>query len=212
MVTDPPYGVSYDPDWRNEAVAFLKGDGTRKVGKVENDDRADWTGAFLLFPGSVAYVWHAAWHAGMVAESIKVAGFEIRTQVVWAKVRPAISRGHYNWQHEPCWYAVRKGAIANWCGDKRQSTLWKIDKPQMDADADRSSLHGTQKPVECMARPIRNHAFESVYDPFVGTGTTIVAAERTGRASFSMELKPSYCEGAIQRIEALTGEERRLVE
>ena len=105
MVTDPPYGVDYDPSWRNEA---LEGSRTARTGKVLNDHRADWREAWALFPGDVAYVWHGALHAGTVAESLTACGFGIRAQVIWAKERLVLGRGHYHWQHEPCWYAVRE--------------------------------------------------------------------------------------------------------
>jgi DNA modification methylase len=98
MVTDPPYGVEYDPSWRNQAGAAK----TKRTGKVLNDDRADWREAWALFPGDVAYVWHGALHATTVAESLVAAGFAIRSQIIWAKDRLVLSRGDYHWQHEPC--------------------------------------------------------------------------------------------------------------
>lgn len=201
MVTDPPYGVKYDPGWRNEAadkglIAFA----ASREGEVPNDDRADWYEAWTLFPGDVVYCWHAGRHASVVQASLERAGFEIRAQIIWAKPRLVISRGHYHWQHEPCWYAVRKGASAHWIGDRSQTTLWEI--PMLD-DEDQK-VHSTQKPTECMARPIRNHEGD-VYDPFVGTGTTIVAAERLGRRCYAMEIDPRYCDVAVARWERLTG-------
>lgn len=99
MVTDPPYGVEYDPAWRNEALAGQK---TKRTGMVLNDDRADWREAWALFPGDVAYVWHGALHAATVAESLVACGFDIRSQIIWAKERLVLSRGHYHWMHEPC--------------------------------------------------------------------------------------------------------------
>lgn len=98
MVTDPPYGVDYDPGWRNETGAAK----TKRTGKVLNDDRADWRDAWALFPGDVAYVWHGALHAATVAESLQDCGFTIRSQIIWAKERLVLSRGDYHWQHEPC--------------------------------------------------------------------------------------------------------------
>ena len=99
MVTDPPYGVAYDPKWRAYAdVNKNRG----KLGKVANDDRADWREAWALFPGDVAYCWHAGKHASTVQASLEAAGFEVRAQIVWAKDRFALSRGDYHWQHEPC--------------------------------------------------------------------------------------------------------------
>ncbi len=108
MVTDPPYGVNYDPAWRNAAGLSA----TKRTGKVLNDDRADWREAWALFPGEVAYVWHGALHATTVAESLVACGFAIRAQIIWAKERLVLSRGDYHWQHEPCWYAVRRRARA----------------------------------------------------------------------------------------------------
>ena len=94
--------------------------------QVANDDRADWREAWALFPGDVAYCWHAGKHASTVQASLEAAGFEVRAQIVWAKDRFALSRGDYHWQHEPCWYAVRKGAGGHWLGDRSQTTLWQI--------------------------------------------------------------------------------------
>jgi hypothetical protein len=128
MVTDPPYGVSYDPSWRHR-VGVNK---SKRIGKVANDDRADWRAAWALFPGDVAYVWHGALHAAKVAESLEATGFQIRTQIVWAKDRFVLSRGDYHWQHEPCWYAVR--GTGHWAGDRRQTTLWQIANRDQDAE------------------------------------------------------------------------------
>jgi hypothetical protein len=89
MVTDPPYGVNYDPAWRKRAGVNLN---ARKLGKVANDDRADWREAWELFPGSVAYVWHAGRHTSEVQQSLEAAGFDMRSQIIWAKDRFALSR------------------------------------------------------------------------------------------------------------------------
>jgi hypothetical protein len=100
---------------------------------VANDDRADWRQAWALFPGSVAYVWHAVRYASTVQESLAAAEFEVRAQIIWAKDRFALSRGHYHWQHEPCWYAVRQGS-ANLTGDR----------PSDGADRCRLCRHGME--------------------------------------------------------------------
>ena len=210
MVTDPPYGVEYDADWRNKAV-MVKGEtrgahGSRSVGKVLNDDRADWREAWALFPGDVAYVWHAAGSlSAVVCESLQASGFDVRMQIIWAKNQFVIGRGHYHVGHEPCWYAVkkRKGATGNWQGDRTQSTLWKIDKPQKSETG-----HSTQKPVECMRRPIENNSSvgQAVYEPFSGSGTTIIAAETTGRCCHAIELNPAYVDMAVKRWQSFTGQ------
>ena len=199
LVSDPPYGVMYDPDWRNRAGASE----TTRTGKVANDHRADWREAWALFPGDVAYVWHGALHATTVAESLVACGFGIRAQIIWAKERLVLSRGHYHWQHEPLIYCVR--GKAHWSGDRKQSTLWSI--PSRDQDA--ATVHGTQKPVECMRRPMLNNSSpgQAVYEPFCGSGTSLIAAESTGRHCLAMELDPAYVDVAVRRWETFTGED-----
>lgn len=201
MVTDPPYGVEYDPGWRNKAGAAA----TKRTGKVLNDDRADWREAWSLFPGDVAYVWHGALHAATVAESLTVTGFNIRSQIIWAKDRLVLSRGDYHWQHEPCWYAVRAKGKGHWAGDRKQATLWHIANKDQDAE----TVHGTQKPVECMRRPILNNSSpgQAVYEPFMGSGTTLIAAESTGRVCYGVELNPAYVDVAIARWQNITGKQ-----
>ncbi|WP_085633466.1 site-specific DNA-methyltransferase [Marivita cryptomonadis] len=200
MCTDPPYGVDYDPAWRNTAGAAK----TKRTGKVLNDDRADWREAWALFPGDVGYVWHGALHAATVAESLEACGFAIRSQIIWAKERLVLSRGDYHWQHEPCWYAVRTSGKGHWSGDRKQTTLWHISSKDQDA----STIHGTQKPVACMRRPIENNSSpgQAVYEPFMGSGTTLIAAEMTGRVCYGIELNPAYVDVAITRWQDFTGE------
>jgi DNA modification methylase len=200
MVTDPPYGVSYDPGWRERSG--LSDGSTLARGQVLNDNRADWREAWLLFPGDVAYVWHSALHAGTVATSLEAADFVIRSQIIWDKTRLVISRGDYHWRHEPAWYAVRKGKTGHWGGDRKQTTIWEI------AHAKSETGHGTEKPVECMKRPIENNSSpgQAVYDPFCGSGTTIIAAEITGRICHGIELSPIYVDVAIKRWQAFTGQ------
>jgi DNA modification methylase len=204
MVTDPPYGVNYDPDWRNRADrANGKPYGERAVGLVSNDERADWRDSYVLFPGDVAYVWHPP-GARQVEffESIVASGFDVRMQIIWAKSHFPIGRGNYHVQHEPCWYAVRKNATAHWSGDRKQTTLWQIDKPQKSETG-----HSTQKPVECMKRPIENNSSpgQAVYEPFSGSGTTIIAGEMTGRHIYAIELNPAYVDVAVTRWQNFTG-------
>ena len=200
MVTDPPYGVKYDADWRNHAIK--KSD--RAVGKVENDNQADWSDAWALFPGDVAYVWHAGNMAHVVAESLINNGINIRAQIIWAKNNMVIGRGDYHPKHEPCWYAVRKNATGHYVGDRKQTTVWNIDKPMKSETG-----HSTQKPVECMRKPIENNSSpgQAVYEPFSGSGTTIIAAETTSRVCYAMELHPPYNDVAVKRWQQFTGKE-----
>lgn len=192
MVTDPPYGVTYNQEWRS----------SNRVGEVTNDDQASWLAAWRLSPAEVAYVWHASRHMVTVFNDLERAGFEHRAQIIWNKSRHVFSQGHYHWKHEPCFYAVRKGKTANWAGDRKQNTVWDIA-----ADADAPGNHSTQKPVECMARPIRNH-LGHVYDPFGGSGTTLVAAELLGRQARVMEIAPKYVAVILQRAKDMGLEPR----
>jgi DNA modification methylase len=128
-----------------------------------------------------------------------------------------IGRGDYHWQHEPCWYAVRKGKVGHWAGDRKQATTWTIAAPsgwaQIKTGADaHTGIHSTQKMVECMRRPIENNSSpgQAVYEPFSGSGTPIIAAEMTGRACHAIELAPEYCDVAVKRWQAFAGDEARL--
>lgn len=200
MVTDPPYGVEYDANWRERAGVNTAGAAT---GKVLNDDNADWREAWALFPGDVAYVWHAGLFAGVVLDSLVACGFQPRSQIIWAKSQMVMSRGDYHWQHEPCWYAVRKGKTGHYDGGRKQTTLWSIDKPKKSETG-----HSTQKPVECMKRPIENNSSpgQAVYEPFSGSGTTIIAGEMTGRCVYAIELNPAYVDVAVKWWQDFTGE------
>lgn len=233
MVTDPPYGVNYDPKWRDELGIDWTGVGDKKrksaqrlsthpdakplksrsLGKVENDDRADWKDAWDIFPGNIAYVWHGGLHAGVVQDSLSRSGFTIRAQIIWVKQHFVFSRGDYHWRHEPCWYAVR--GTGNWTGDRKQTSVWEIANASAfhGEKDDTTTGHGTQKPVECMRKPIENNsqAGDYVYEPFCGSGTTIIAAETTGRRCLAMELSPAYCDVIVSRWETFTGQKAVLL-
>jgi len=184
MVTDPPYGVDYD--------------GAK--GSIKNDDRFDWTISYQQFSGDVVYVWHSDRFGLDVGLNLRNAGFEIRANVIWVKDRAVMSRGHYNFQHESAWYAVRVNRKSKWCGDMSQSSLWRLSHEDEN--------HPTVKPVECMARPIRNHGGKEdhVYDPFVGSGTTIIACEQLKRRCFAIEIDPGYVNVCVERWENFTGQ------
>jgi DNA modification methylase len=229
MVTDPPYGVSYDPNWRSE-VGVNRVIGSGATGKISNDDRADWTPAWQLFPGNTAYVWHGGLHSGVVEASLRTAGFEPRAQIIWDKGRLIISRGDYHWEHEPCWYVVRddleppcsyaicgdyhsehelcwyvvrKGKPGGYVGDRKQTTMWRIEHRISETG------HGAQKPIECMRRPILNSSKlgDGIYDPFCGSGTTLIAAHMEKRTAFAMEIDPIYAQVIIERWENFAGKE-----
>lgn len=163
-------------------------------------------------PGDVSYVWHGGVHAGEVASNLAAAGFEIRTQIIWSKQHFAMSRGNYHWQHEPCWYAVRKGRRSNWNGDRTQSTVWQVQNLN-PMGGDRNEIatgHGTQKPVKLFRRPIVNHTkpADSVYDPFLGSGTAMMAAELT--MCCGIDIDPRYVDVSVLRWQQFTGKEATL--
>lgn len=207
-VTDPPYGVEYDASWRQEALDDQQ---RYALGEVQNDDIIDWSPAYKLFPGDVLYVWHAGAYADIVGTSIRACGFTIRAQCIWVKQTPIISRGHYHWQHEPVYYAVRDGGTGDWQGSRKETTVWQIDslnpagRNANEPTEDTPTGHSTQKPVECMRRPIVNHTKvgDAVYEPFSGSGTTIHAAESCGRICAAVELDPGYVALALERLSAL---------
>jgi DNA modification methylase len=206
MVTDPPYGVSYDPAWRHR----LNPKQRTAVGRVTNDDRAEWTAAWQLFPGTIAYIWHAGLKAPEVAADLEEAGFTIRSQIIWRKQHFALSRGDYHWGHEPAWYAVRgKG---HWRGVRCQTRVWDVANlnPMGGTRAADNAVtgYGTQKPVRLFEIPLLNHtvAGDAIYDPFVGSGTALIAAEKLGRACHAMEIDPRYVQAAVTRWEAFTGQ------
>ncbi len=142
MITDPPYGVNYSPEWRS----VVNESSDLRTGKVLNDDKSDWREAWALFSGDVAYIWHASKHAKEVIASLEACDFAVRSQIIWAKKNFALSRGEYHWQHEcclyaikndmecpeypgycpgyeSCWYAVREKAKSHWQGSRSESTL-----------------------------------------------------------------------------------------
>jgi DNA modification methylase len=207
MVTDPPYGVNYDPEWRDQSNLAV---GERSKGKVENDNKVDWSDAYSLFTGDIAYVWHAGIHSHTIAANLIDCDFKIISQIIWAKQHFAISRGDYHWKHEPCWYVVKNGKKHNWQGARDQSTVWDIlnNNSFGNRNAEKTWGHGTQKPLECMSRPIINNSKPNdyVYDPFGGSGTTLIACEKHNRKCLIMEISPLYCEVIIKRWQDFTGQ------
>ena len=224
MVTDPPYGIELDSEWRDRAG--LNGCGPaqpsymkhRTPGHTETtisgDTRADWSDAFELAPSlRVAYVWHASVFTREVLTGLLRIGFLYPQQIIWNKGRTVLTRTHYWYQHEPCWYVRKKNAP--WFGKPGEnSTIWESPSPKfiMGGSDEEKFDHPTQKPVELMRRPILNHLKrgELVYEPFLGSGTTLAAAELTERVCLGIELDPKYVDVAIQRWQTLAGKKATL--
>ena len=237
LATDPPYGVSLDPTWRDGVYnalgpaerPYLQPAGTadptdapvapgrahartrgHRNTSISGGTRVDWSEAFELVPSlAVAYVWHAGVHAAAVAQGLARIGFEITSQIIWDKALFAIGRSWYHWGHEPCWVARRKGAKIPFLGSRDQSTIWRVPSPKMIMAGSREAKfdHPAQKPLALFETPITNHlkVGEALYDPFAGSGTALIAAERTSRICYALELEPRYADVIVARWEAFTG-------
>ena len=224
MITDPPYGIELDSEWRDRAG--LNGRGAaepsymkaRTEGHTETtisgDTRADWSEAFALVPSlEVAYVWHASKFTREVLDGLLKIGFVHHQQIIWNKGRTVLTRTHYWFQHEPCWYVRKKNAP--WFGKAGEnSTIWDSPSPKfiMGGSEEDKFDHPTQKPVELMRKPILNHTKRGdvVYEPFLGSGTTLAAAELTQRVCYGIELDPKYVDVVVQRWQTLSGNKASL--
>jgi DNA modification methylase len=225
LVTDPPYGIELDSEWRDRAG--LNGCGAaepsymkhRTEGHTETtisgDTRADWSEAFELAPSiQVAYVWHASRFTREVLNGPERIGFLYPQQLIWNKGRVVLTRTLYWFQHEPCWFVRKK--CAPWYGKpgSENSTIWDSPSPKfiMGGSDEEKFDHPTQKPVELMRKRIRNHTVpgEVIYEPFCGSGTTLIAAEQTGRICCAVELDPKNVDVIMRRWQSYTGKEATL--
>src|SRR5271169_5148466 len=227
LVTDPPYGIELDSEWRDRAGL---NDGSRLGAKhsypaepsymkkrteghtetsISGDTRADWSEAFELVPSlQIAYVWHASVFTREVLNGLLRIGFLYPQQIIWNKGRTVLTRTHYWYQHEPCWYVRKKNAP--WFGKPGEnSTVWDSPSPKfiMGGSDEENFDHPTQKPVELVRKPILNHTKrgELIYEPFLGSGTTLAAAELTERVCYGIELDPKYVDVVVQRFIGLSG-------
>jgi len=200
MVTDPPYGVAYEtegknPRWRKDKRPIANDD----LGKGQ---AAFWTAAFSPWPlEGDAYVFSPSGPLiATLCASIEAAGIGHRQWLIWAKNQLVLGRSHYHYRHEHIFYGWR--GKTSWNGSRKEDSVWEVDRPM------NSPEHPTMKPVALCERAIENSSKTNdlVIDPFIGSGTTLIAAERTGRRCFGMEIDPRYCRVAISRWEAFTGE------
>jgi DNA modification methylase len=219
MVTDPPYGISLDSEWRDRAginkhgpaeASYMKHRTTGHTNTtISSDTRADWSEAFALVPSlQVAYVWHASKFTREVLDGLLRIGFLHHQQIIWNKGRAVLTRTPYWFAHEPAWFVRKKNAP--WFGKAGEnSTVWEVASPKfiMGGSDEEKCDHPTQKPLELMRRPILNHTKrgEVVYDGFLGSGTTLMAAELNERVCCGLELDPKYCDVILQRWQQFTG-------
>ena len=224
MVTDPPYGIELDSEWRDRAglngcgaaePSYLKHrtEGHQNT-TISSDTRADWSDAFELVPSlQVAYVWHASIFTREVLDGLLRIGFLYPQQIIWNKGRIVLTRTHYWYQHEPCWYVRKKNAP--WYGKAGEnSTVWDSASPKfiMGGSDEEKYDHPTQKPLALMTKPILNHTRrgELVYKPFLGSGTTLAAAETPARVCYGIELDPKFNDVVVQRWQGMTGKKATL--
>ena len=176
---------------------------------ISGDTRADWSEAFEIVSSlEVVYVWHASVFTREVWNGLDRIGFLYPQQIIWDKGRTVLTRTHYWYQHEPCLYMRKKNAP--WYGKAGEnSTVWSVASPKfiMGGSDEEKFDHPTQKPMEVMRRPILNHTLpgEAVYDCFLGSGTTLIAAEQTGRVCYGVEIDPKYVDCIIRRWQLFTG-------
>ena len=203
VFTDPPYNVNY----ANTAKDKMRG----KNRAILNDNLGDGFYDFLLaaLTPTVAnckgaiYVAMSSSELDVLQSAFREAGGKWSTFVIWAKNTFTMGRSDYQRQYEPILYGWPEGGKHHWCGDRDQSDVWQIKKPH------KNDLHPTMKPVELVERAIRNSSRpgNSVMDPFGGSGTTLIAAEKTGRIARLIELDPKYVDVIVRRWQDWTGKQ-----
>ena len=177
---------------------------------ISMDVRADWSEAYALVPSlQVGYVWYASIHTLEVLSGLERIGFELAGQIIWDKGLFSVGRSWYHWNHEPCVVVRRPGVPNLFIGERDQATIWRAPSPKRIGGGSKEEKedHPTQKPVLLSEIPIRNHlrSGEAVYEPFSGSGTTLMAAETLGRRCYAMEIDPKYVQVAIERWQRFTG-------
>ena len=203
VFTDPPYNVNY----ANSAKDKMRG----KDRAILNDNLGDGFYDFLLAAltqmvthcrGGI-YVAMSSSELDVLQSAFRAAGGKWSTFIIWAKNTFTLGRADYQRQYEPILYGWPEGAQRHWCGDRDQGDVWNIKKPQ------KNDLHPTMKPVELVERAIRNSSRPGnvVLDPFGGSGTTLIAAEKSGRVARLIELDPKYVDVIVRRWEDFTGKQ-----
>jgi len=206
LVTDPPYNVAYEGK-------------TKDALTIQNDSMGD--DAFRQFlrdafvaadavmkQGAVFYIWHADSEGYNFRGACKDAGWKVRQCLIWAKDSMVMGRQDYHWKHEPCLYGWKEGASHLWAADRKQTTIIECKRPRVN------DIHPTMKPVELMEYQILNNTKgqDVVLDLFGGSGSTLIACEKTGRKARLMELDPKYCDVIVKRWEDFTGKKAELSE
>jgi DNA modification methylase len=196
IATDPPYGVDY-ANVVGSRKNQKKGGWRDIAGDALSDEDLGALVATALehVPAHTLFLWYSAKRSPVFFQAVEQAGWEIAQQIVWVKNALVFGGSDYQWRHEPCIYARKRGSRC--FGTRKETTVWEVSKIT-------GAEHPTQKPVELYTRPIENHTARGqlVYDPFAGSGSCLIAAEQTGRRALLMELDPGYCDVIRDRYEA----------
>ena len=210
MATDPPYLVDYS------GGNHLDTDTNRKENKDKNwDEYVDPEAAVEFFrsfltlslehlkPNTAIYQWHAYKRQALVEQAWRESGLLVHQQIIWAKARGVLTHSHYLWSHEPCFYGWVEGHQPSKKPPANERTIWHLDQ-----QGSSMNIHPTQKPLELFLRPIEFHTEpgDICYEPFLGSGTQLIAAEKLSRICYAMEREPKYIDVAIKRWESFTGE------
>jgi DNA modification methylase len=199
VFTDPPYNVDYEGYTKDKLK--IQSDRMTKEDFLRFLRSTFACYATAIKPTASVYVCHPSSYQREFQDVMEAAGFRIRTQIIWAKNTFAWGHGRYKFQHEPIFYAHLSERSDRWYGDKTQSTLWQANKPSA------SRLHPTMKPIELIEHAIENSSQprQIVLDLFGGSGSTLIAAEKTGRRARLMELDPKYTDVIVARWQLYTG-------
>lgn len=209
MATDPPYLVNYTGGNRPPSLANRPATRDKHWDDYHDpesavDFYADFINAALphLVEKAPIYQWHANTRQSLVDAAWQRTGLLAHQVIIWVKTRGVLTRSHYMWQHEPCMYGWRQGNVPTLKPPSNGTTVWHVDqKGELDG------VHPTQKPVELFKRPLLYHTKpgDLCYEPFLGSGTCVIAAEVTGRRCYAVEQEPSYVDVAVTRWERFTG-------
>jgi DNA modification methylase len=223
MATDPPYvvdykGGSHPTSKSNQGASNKDKDWSDKYHEVEIKDAHSFFSAFLsaalaeaLIPKAAIYVWHASARQVELGEAMDECGILAHQQIIWVKSRPVLTYSHYMWKHEPCLYGWKEGFQPEKRPPPNETTIWEVDSKIEDGAKD---LHPTMKPLELFRRPMEFHTEpgDLCFEPFTGSGTSIIAAERTNRRCYGIEIEPKFADVILRRFEAESGETAKLLE
>ena len=204
VFTDPPYNVDYEGGLRNKKGGGLE---SNKRKKLTNDNIDIYPLAIPImaeYCNGAIYTWFAGTKGETIYKSIKECG-DIHSLIIWVKNGGyGALNANYKQKHEPCLYWKAKNKKLNFVGASTETTVWEINKDGLN------KLHPTQKPVALAERAIRNHSVGLIMDLFLGSGSTLIACEKTNRKCFGLEIDPHYCDVIIKRWEDFTGNKAKL--